>query len=375
MRVKSVRLKNFRNHRSTNINFSENINIFFGKNGQGKTNILDGLTYLCLTKGFLSSSDSNSVLFGESDFELEAEFCSDLNVTSKAKVLFSPSVKGKNLFQNDMKVDRAVSFVGLYPIVLLAPQFYDIVSGVPQDRRKFVDLVISQSSKSYLNDVIEFKKVLKQRNKLLFDIKTQKSRDFDSIEYWNGPLVKYGASVISKRHNFIKEFVPFFVKAYTEITAANELPSIKYMPGISIKDVDSEYEAIPSIFESDLHNCAYDEFRRGSTIIGPHKDEFEFKINGFDVRQFASQGQQKTFLVALKIAEFFYLEDKCAEKPILVLDDLFSELDRDRSKFLLNFLQDKCQVFISSTNSDIFDEVLKYNGTNNKYYVEEGRIF
>ena len=175
-------------------------------------------------------------------------------------------------------------------------------------------------------------------------------------------------------HAFIKEFIPFFEKAYTEITSAKETPSIKYMPGIGIKDIDAEYDSIVPVFEADLRSSAHDEFRRGSSIIGPHKDEFEFKINGCDVRQYASQGQQKTFLVALKIAEFFYLKEKCAEKPVLVLDDLFSELDKERSKFLLNFLQDKCQVFISSTNSDIFDEVLKYNGTNSKYYVEEGNV-
>ncbi len=374
MRIKSVRLKNFRNHQSTNISFSENINIFFGKNGQGKTNILDGLTYLCLTKGFLSSCDSSSIFFGESGFELEAEFCSDLRVQSSVKLVYSSAIRGKNLFNNEMKVDKALSFVGLYPIVVLAPQYYSIVNGIPQDRRKFVDLVISQSSKSYLHDVIEFRKVLKQRNKLLFDIKTLKSHDFESVEYWNGPLVKHGSQVIIKRHAFVKEFIPFFIKAYTEITSANEIPSIKYMPGISIKDIDKEYDSINSRFESDIISCANDEFRRGSTIIGPHKDEFEFKINGFDVRQFASQGQQKTFLVALKIAEFFYLQEKCSEKPVLVLDDLFSELDKDRSKFLLDFLKDKCQVFISSTNSEIFDEFLNYNGTNQKYFVEAGNV-
>lgn len=374
MRVKSVRLKNFRNHRSTNIKFSENINIFFGKNGQGKTNILDGLTYLCLTKGFLSASDAGSVLFGESEFELEAEFCSDLNVTSRAKLSYSSKPKGKNLLHNEMKIDKAISFVGLYPVVILAPQYYSIVNGLPQDRRKFIDLVVSQSSKAYLKDVIEYRKVLRQRNKLLMDIKTQKSSDFESIEYWNLPLAKYGSQVILKRNAFIKEFTPFFEKAYSEITTAGELPSIHYMPGIGLKDLPGDLESIQNAFLNDLNNCARDEFRRGNTLVGPHKDEIEFKINGHDVRQFASQGQQKTFLVALKVGEFFYLKEKCAEKPLLVLDDLFSELDKERSRFLLDFLKDKCQVFISSTNSEIFDQFLEYNGKNNKYLVESGNV-
>ncbi|HQJ75077.1 MAG TPA: DNA replication/repair protein RecF [Bacteroidota bacterium] len=372
MRIKSVRLRNFRNHRYTNVNFCDNINIFYGKNGQGKTNILDGLTYLCLTKGFLSSSDSNSVLFGENDFELEANFYSDLNVKSSAKLLYSSLTKSKVLFHNNLKVDKAISFVGLYPIVVLAPQFYSIVNGLPQERRKFVDMVISQSSKSYLQDLVEYKRVLKQRNKLLSDLKNQRSFDFDSIESWNKPLVEYGSKIILKRLNFIKDFIPLFQKAYKQISNANEIPSIKYL--FLLNEENISYENIYSSFNEKLIKIKNDEIKRGLSIIGPHKDEFEFKINNFDVRQYASQGQQKTFLVALKLAEFFYLEEKCAEKPVLILDDLFSELDKDRSLFLLNFLKNKCQVFISSTSSQIFDEALIYNGLNNKFLVESGNV-
>jgi DNA replication and repair protein RecF len=350
------------------------VNILVGKNGQGKTNILDGITYLCLTKGFLNSSDSSSICFGETEFEIEAEFISDINIKSNVQVHFSSNTKSKTLFLDGLKVDRMISYIGLFPIVILAPQYYSIVSGIPQDRRKFIDMVISQSSKSYLYDIMEYRKVLKQRNKLLSDIKLQKNNDLESVTYWNAPLVKYGTNVIKKRYLFIKEFIPFFEKSYKEITLAKEKPIINYFPSIETKNLERELESIEEIFERELQNCMYDEYKRGNTIVGPHKDEIGFKINEFDVRQFASQGQQKTFLVALKIAEYFYLQEKCSEKPILVLDDLFSELDRERSKALIEFLKNKCQVFISSTSSDIFDEVLDYTKIDSKFYVEEGQV-
>ena len=374
MRLTEVRFHNFRNHRLSNFSFSSNMNIIFGKNGQGKTNVLDGISYLCLTKGFLNSSDFSSIYFGETEFDIEAEFISDINIKSKVEIHFSNITKSKSLFLDGLKVDRLISYIGLFPIVLLAPQYYCIVSGVPQDRRKFIDMVISQSSKSYLYDIMEYRKVLKQRNKLLSDIKLQQSNDFEGVTYWNGPLVKYGTSVIKKRYLFIKEFVPFFERAYKEITLTKEEPVINYLPSIGTKDLNNDFEYIEEIFERELQNCMYDEYRRGSTLIGPHKDEIEFKINKVDVKQFASQGQQKTFLIALKIAEYFYLQDKCSEKPVLVLDDLFCELDKERSKLLLIFLKDKCQVFITSTSSDVFDEELDYSKMDGKFYVEEGQV-
>jgi DNA replication and repair protein RecF len=374
MRLNSIRLNNFRNHRSTYLNFSDNINIFYGNNGQGKTNILDSISYLCLTKGFISSDDKNSVLFNENEFEIEGRFCSDLKVSSKSGVFFSSNGRGKNISQNDVKIDRAISYIGEYPIVLLAPQNYGIVSGMPAERRKFVDVVISQSSKSYMNDIMEYRKVLKHRNKILLDSKLHRRFELDEIEPWNESLVKYGSRVIEKRDAFIREFIPYFLRSYKEITEANEIPSIKYMPRIGQFSNGLTFEEIKVKFSHELIDCFGDEVRRGTTLLGPHKDEFGFEINDLDVREFASQGQQKTFLISLKIAEYFYLKEKCAETPMLVLDDVFSELDKIRSKYLLSFLENIGQVFISSTVIDVFNEALSFETMNSKFYVENGCV-
>jgi DNA replication and repair protein RecF len=245
---------------------------------------------------------------------------------------------------------------------------------MPSERRKFVDVVVSQSSKSYMNDIMEYRKVLKQRNKILLDSKINRRSELGQIEPWNESLVKYGAKVIEKRDIFIKEFIPYFLRSYKEITEANEAPSIKYMPRIGSFDCGIGFEQIKEKFSRELIDCFGDELRRGTTLLGPHKDEFGFEINSLDVREFASQGQQKTFLIALKVAEYFYLKEKCAETPILVLDDVFSELDKIRSKYLLTFLQSIGQVFISSTGIEVFDESLTFEKMNSKFYVEDGTV-
>lgn len=374
MRLKSIRLNNFRNHRSSFLNFSENINILYGNNGQGKTNILEGISYLCLTKGFISSIDSNSILFNEPEFELEGEFYSEVNVTSKCKLKYSTDGSGKNLFHNDVKVEKLISYIGEYPVVLLAPQHYGIVGGLPAERRKFIDLVVSQSSKSYFTDIMEYRKVLKQRNKILLDSKISRTFNINQIEPWNESLVKYGSRVIQKRHHFINEFLPYFLKSYEELTTIGEQPSINYIPGLEQSEGKIDFDNIQDFYFTNLNLHLSEELKKGTTLIGPHRDECIFTINDLDVRQFASQGQQKTFLVALKIAEFFYLKEKCFENPILVLDDVFSELDEERSKYLLTFLQTVGQVFISSTSSDIFDKNLEYGNLNSKFYIKDGCI-
>lgn len=377
MRLTEFRLHNFRNHRLTRFSFSSGVNVLYGKNGQGKTNLLDGVAYLCLTKGFLNSTDSSSICFGEKEFEIEAEFLSDINIKSSVQVHYSNETRKKSLVVDGSKVDRLFSHIGMFPIVLLAPQYYSIVNGIPQERRKFIDMIISQSSKSYLNDIMEYRKVLKQRNKILSDQLNYTHEE--NVAQWDALLIKYGTKVIRRRYQFIQEFIPCFERAYKEITPAQEIPVINYFPCIGVRDVKMkltmavetmEEKIVVTMFEQALQERRIEEQRRGVTLVGPHKDEIEFMINDHDVRQFASQGQQKTFLVALKIAEYFYLQDKCREKPLLVLDDLFSELDRERSKSLLMFLKDKCQVFITSTSSDIFDEMLGYEKEDSKFYIK-----
>jgi len=328
----------------------------YGKNGQGKTNLLDGIAYLCLTKGFLNNTDNSSICFGEREFEIEAEFLSDINIKSRVQVHYSNETRKKSLVVDGSKVDRLFSHIGMFPIVLLAPQYYSIVNGIPQERRKFIDMIISQSSKSYLSDIMEYRKVLKQRNKILSD---QLNHTHEAnVAQWDALLIKYGTKVIKRRYQFIQEFIPCFERAYKEITPAQEIPVINYFPCIGVKDMKMKLTMAVETMEEKVVVTMFEQ------------DEIEFKINEHDVRQFASQGQQKTFLVALKIAEYFYLQEKCSEKPLLVLDDLFSELDRERSKSLLTFLKDKCQVFITSTSSDIFDEMLEYEKEDSKFYIK-----
>ncbi len=371
MHLELLRLVNFRKHTSSLIELGEGVNIIVGNNGQGKTNILEGISYLALTKSFLNASDG-TVLQRDADiFEIEGRMCADSATQSNVRVAYRASTAEKVFTINKKNITPRSSVIGKYPIVILSPEHSGITFGAPGERRTFMDFVLSQSSQTYLNDILAFRRIVKQRNTMLSEAKRERRSVDDSISSWNEQLVLYGAKVMKRRKIFIATFQEYVNATYRNIIDGAEEPTLAYTPQIEFTSNATE-EEIASLLHSELEKLFHRECSAGTTLIGPHHDEVELRINDFDLRKFASQGQHKTFLIALKIAEFHYLASQCNETPILLLDDMFAELDDTRAAHMLDIVRTFGQTFVTCTNANVFDYVLDYNGAHKKIYIESG---
>jgi len=373
MRLDHLRLRNFRNHRNSSFDFGSGANVLLGDNGEGKTNIIEAISYLCLTKSFFAAGDALVVNFGEELFEAEGAFTDDHSHTSSVRVAYSAPQNEKVYTINKRDVESFSSVVGKYPVVICSPEYTPVTTAGPVDRRRFVDFVISQSSQVYFQHLLEYRRVLRHRNKILFDAKVSRSNPDALLEPWTEQLISLGGSIVFRRQRFIAEFHEYILSAYHHLIGTGETPTIEYAPTFSLSADASEQAVIEALREkvSEKHT---EELRYGASLVGPHRDELLLKINDLDLRKFASQGQHKTFLVAMKVGEFFYLKDRCGETPLMLLDDVFSELDEHRSANLLRFVRDLSQTFITSTSPNFFDQVLTFGDRDRKYTIHAGTV-
>lgn len=373
MLLKNLRIHNFRNHLNSYFEFGDRTNIIFGENGHGKTSVIEAITYLCLTKSFYALNDKIVVSKGSDLFEIEGEIKAGKDDTLRIRIAYSETQNEKLYSINQHRVTPFSSIIGKFPVVICAPEYGPITIGGPFERRKFIDFVISQSNSKYFQYLIEYRRVIKNRNKILIDGKTQKKEIASLLEPWNDQLVDKGSYLILMRKVFVEEFQQYMQMAYDKIVDRSEKTAIEYKPALHSNFSISEDE-IHALLQEELKQSIKEEQKLGSTLIGPHRDELVFKINDLDLRKYASQGQHKTFLVALKIAEFFYLKERCYEIPILLLDDIFSELDEKRSERLLEFIETLSQTFITAVSPNLFINNIISNNNNRNFYIKEGSI-
>ncbi len=373
MRLTSLRVHNFRNHISSTFEFGDRTNVLLGDNGQGKTNIIEAISYLCLTKSFYASNDAVVLNREGGAFEVEGAMSSEHGIDYLVRVAYDKSIPQKAYFINRRSVEPFSSVIGKYPVVICSPEHAPITMGSPSERRKFVDLVVSQSSEVYFKTLLEYRHTLKQRNKILLDGKFSNTDISMMLESWNEQLIKLGTSLIRRRQKFVEEFQSFMQSAYHKVVDVQEEPTLEYDSAVHIEPTYSEAD-ITETFRQALDRKNAEERQSGTTLVGPHRDEFACTINGLDLRKYASQGQHKTFLVALKLAEFFYLQKCCNETPILLLDDIFSELDEHRTDHLLNFVETVSQTFITSTSSRVFDDSIEFDNHNRKFFIDNGAV-
>lgn len=372
MKLTHVLMHNFRNHAETSIRFSEGINALFGNNGQGKTNVLEAISFLSLTKSFYAANDATVLQFGKQIFSVEGRIVSDAGIEHRVRVAYSRA--GEKVFTvNGAKPETLSSVIGRFPIVVLSPENNAITFGAPSERRRFLDVLLSQISRSYLEDVIEYRRALKQRNKLLLDAKLERVYTEELIEPWTQSLAQLGSRIIAQRNAFVVEFRKYMVRSYQQLVQSDETPSIEYRTVDGVKG-DSTAQEIATLMREEIGAKMYEERRRGTTLIGPHRDDLLFRINGISVQHYASQGQHKTMLVALKIAEFFYLRERRQEVPLFLLDDVFSELDERRARSLLETVSSLGQTFITTTDERVFHGAVEWNELNRKFYVEQGAV-
>ena len=346
MYIKNVELKNFRNYESLNLAFSEKVNILLGNNAQGKTNLVEAIYLSSFGKSFRTSSDYKLIKFGENEAIIKVEaakedFDTEVEIIIRSKGSISTE---KNIKKDRKNINKASDLLNNILIVVFSPEDLKIVKDEPEKRRKFINRELCQISLSYFDNLSNYRKTLLQRNTYLKEEKI----DPTLLDVWDIQLAKYGANIIKLREKYIEKIARFSAEIHSGITGGAEKLEIKYDPNLKIQPTISDqearfYEALKMSFDSDLRNR--------STQVGPHRDDIAFFVNGIDMRNFGSQGQQRTCALSLKLAELSLIKEDTGESPILILDDVMSELDQNRQEYLIKTLREN-QLFITTTDLD-----------------------
>ncbi len=338
MHLQSLRLFNFKNHREAELDFSEGLNCIVGDNGTGKTNLLDAIHFLCLTKSALGLKDKQLILHGEQLFLVQANV-KDANYEHSLRAGFQEAKK--QFLWDQVPYDRLSDHIGKIPIVFAAPNDVDLIHGGNEERRKFFDALLSQFDPYYLRDAIRYNQNLKQRNALLRQFAEHGRPDADLLEPYDHQLATLGKALYEKRKALTEEFLPHFQSAYNELSGGREEVNLSYRSHLENPDFLKELQ------ESHLK----DTVLKYSTM-GIHRDAYRFNINGKSLKLYGSQGQQKCFVTALKLAQFHILEERTGKKPLLLLDDIFDRLDEHRTKNLLQMVTEGRfgQVFLTDAN-------------------------
>ncbi len=364
MKILSLELTNFRNYEQQTVQFEKKRNFFIGKNAQGKTNLLEAIYLLCLTKSFRTRHDKEAISFSQHQFILKGNFELE-NGSSKKIVLTCSRTEGKQLSVNRKRVTRISDFIGELPVVISSPDEYEITIGPPPERRKFFDILISQIDRRYLHYLMEYYRVIKQKSSILQQWKQTRQIDQKIIDPWNDRLAEIGAKIIQRRHNFSNELSQHLNQIYASLTHSSEKLEISYQSNLAYQELDD----IQTFFRQELSQSLTREIQRGLCLIGPHRDDFVFKINDKELKKYGSRGQHKTVLIALALAQFDLIFSLKQEKPIILIDDLFSELDNEREELILKKLKEKGQIFLTGTGiRDINDDEAQF------FEVNDGQI-
>lgn len=360
MIVESIDLKDFRNYSILNMNFDKNVNIIYGDNAQGKTNILESL-YICSTsKSHRGSKDKEIIKIGCNEAHIKVNV--KKNEIKYRIDMHLKQGKSKGIAINGIPIKKAVELFGIINIVLFSPEDLNIIKNGPSERRRFMDIELSQLDKIYLNNLVNYNKVVNQRNKFLKEISLIPSKeDLDMLDIWDMQLVRYGTEIIKRRTEFINQINDIISVIHTNLTGGKEKIFIEYVPNVKVEDFDSE---IRKVRDRDL--------RYKLTNIGPHKDDLCFYINNQDVRKYGSQGQQRTAALSLKLSEIELVKTIIKDTPILLLDDVLSELDSNRQNFLVNSIGD-IQTIITCTGLDEF--INSRINVNKIFRVIDGQVF
>jgi DNA replication and repair protein RecF len=386
MILRSLRLRSFRAHAETSLEFAPKVNLLYGPNGAGKTNVLEAVHYLCLTKSFTASTDRYAVREGAPYFEIEGTVEGVREKPIEVRIVYVPS-EGKKVFINGAPLDRLTEIVGMLPVVVFSPEDYDLTAGGPSERRRFVNNILSQARPVYMDDLMKYRRARKQRNEVLRQYKGRReSPPSPVLKPWTEEIVSIGSRVIQQRHDFLHTFSGYLADAYRQIEAVAEKPSIEYDTIADVEDLREEpdaepgnepppasREAVADAFREALDRKRDSEERRGTTLVGPQRDELVFRLDDLEVRRYGSQGQHRTFGMALKLAQFFYLRDRADTEPLLLLDDAFGKLDRQRTDVFLRLLNsdDVGQSLVTATQHRSFAETLDFHDRRHRAFRVE----
>lgn len=338
MEITSLKLANFRNYKSLSQSFSPKTNSLVGRNAQGKTNLLEAIFFACIGKSFRTNKDKDLISWQAQDARIVLSAKNRFR-EKQIEIILQRSQK-KIVKMDGINIRRIGDVLGEVPIVFFSPDELKLVKESPEERRRFLNIDLSQTNKKYFYLLSRYEKILDNRNKLL---KSTQNKDvvLDTIDIWNKALAKAGIKIAEERRKFVEELSPFASAANAYISNGEEL-KVEYN-GIDVQTEDEYLKRLEKSFEKD--------FKLGYTTFGPHRDDLDIYLNGVEVKNFGSQGQQRTAALSLKLAELEIIKSRLNEYPILILDDVFSELDENRRKRLLKFTN-RCQTFISTTDEE-----------------------
>nr|WP_128715706.1 DNA replication/repair protein RecF [Oceanobacillus caeni] len=356
MHIERLELKNYRNYESQSIEFDDKVNVIIGENAQGKTNLMEAIYVLAFTKSHRTSHEKELIQWDKEYAKIEGRV---KKRNQSVPLEFIISKKGKRAKLNHLEQKRLSDYIGAMNIVMFAPEDLTLVKGPPQIRRRFIDMELGQIQPTYIYHLGQYQRILKQRNYLLKQMQRREKTDMAMLEVLTTQLVEHAAIILEKRFIFLNLLKDWANSIHHGISRGLEKLEIKYSATIEVSD-DGNKEKINSIYFDKFQEIRDKEIERGTTLIGPHRDDLIFLVNEKDVQTYGSQGQQRTTALSLKLAEIELIHKEVGEYPILLLDDVLSELDDYRQSHLLNTIQGKVQTFVSTTSVDgIHHETLK----------------
>lgn len=362
MILKNIKLVNFRNYNKVELNLNENINILYGNNGQGKTNILESIYVLCITKSHRSFIDHNLIKDTESNSKLSGTIVENgINYNLEVKI----NKTNKKVMLDNKEVKKLSSYIEKMSIIIFYPDDLDLIKGGPSVRRRYMNLELAQLNPNYLNNLTEYNKLLKIRNDLL----KQPTYDENYFEIVTNYLVDKGTQIYIDRNKFINSINE---KISTVYESLSEISKFNIFYKNNIKDISENNKEVSRIYKTKLEKVYSVERKLGMTIIGPHRDDIEFFIDKFDLKRYGSQGQQRMAVLSLKLSEIELFKKYKNSVPILLLDDVFSELDNNKKNNLLKFISKDIQTIITTTDLKNIDDKLLKNALILK--VNEGNI-
>jgi DNA replication and repair protein RecF len=347
MYLQNLSLLNFKNYAQVEMEFSSRINCFTGKNGVGKTNILDAIYYLSLCKSYFNPLDSQNIKHGTEFFVIEGEY---LRNEENENILCGLKRGQKKQFKRNKKeYTRLSDHIGFLPLVMISPADSSLIAEGSEERRHFINAVIAQYDHSYLDNLLHYNSALAQRNHLLKSFSSTGKFDREALELWNEQMIKPALKIYSLRKEFVNELVPVFQKYYEFISGGSEQVGLSYHSQLE----EGDYR---SLLLSTVEKDRILQF----TTVGIHKDDLLLKLNDFPIKRTGSQGQQKTFLVSLKLAKFDFISLHNGQKPILLLDDIFDKFDTERVNQIIRLVSDEHfgQIFITDTHPERMEEIL-----------------
>jgi len=363
----SLELTDFRNYDNLSIEFGDKKNFLIGNNAQGKTNILEAIYLLCLSRSFRTNYEKDAIRFSAPHYTIKGIF--KLNTGNVHTIIFHCSQeKGKQITINRKRLSRASELIGNFPVVLSSPDEYVLTVGPPPGRRKFVDILLSQIYKKYFSYLQDYHRIVQQRNTILSNWKISGVKSASIIDPWDQRLVEIGSKIIEYRNQFTVSFSDILKNIYSGLVIKREELTLSYRPNIFSNNTD----AIQTFFLDRLKQTRQKEIQRGTSLTGPHRDDFVFNINGQELRKFGSRGQHKTVLLSLAIAQFDLIKEKTQEVPVILIDDLYSEIDSEREVKIIESLNKMGQVFITTTQSH--NKMNIKSNSDSYYLIEDGKI-